>query len=62
MVWVKYTANHNWEQPGFTIAYRAGMHLNVTRACADEAVERGVAVRTAAPKQTRESADGKKAH
>lgn len=59
MVWVKYTANHNWVQPGFTIAYKAGMHLNVTRECADEAVELGVAVRTAAPK--REKADGKKA-
>ncbi len=63
MPWLRFTDKFNWVQPGFTIAYKAGMHLNVTRACADEAVERGVAVRTAAPKQTpkREKADGKKA-
>lgn len=57
MPWVKFTADHNWVQPAFTVAYKSGMHLNVTRACADEAIERGVAVRTAAPK--REKADGK---
>ncbi len=61
-MWVRFTDNFNWVQPGFTVAYKSGMHLNVTRACADEAVERGVAVRTAAPRREREKADGKKAH
>lgn len=51
MAWVRFTADHNWVQPGFTIAYKAGMHLNVTRVCADEAVEKSKAVRTAAPKE-----------
>lgn len=59
MPWIRFTKDHNWVQPGFTIAYKAGMHLNVTRACADEAVPAGKAVRAGAPK--REAADGKEA-
>jgi len=55
-MWVRFTKDHNWVQPGFTIAYKAGMHLNVTRACADEAVTAGKAVRA-----KREAADGKEA-
>lgn len=58
MAWLRFTENFNWVQPGFTIAYKAGMHLNVTRACADEAQAAGKAVKAPAPK--RESANGKK--
>lgn len=56
MPWVRFTEDHNWVQPGFTIAYKAGMHLNVTRTCADEAIAAGKAVRA-----KREAADGKEA-
>lgn len=49
MPWVRFTKDHNWVQPGFTIAYKAGMHLNVTRSCADEAVTAGKAVRAKRP-------------
>lgn len=47
MPWVRFTADHYWVQPGFTIAYKAGMHLNVTRACATEAIaaEKAVAAK-----------------
>ncbi|RVG06581.1 hypothetical protein CN234_21460 [Sinorhizobium meliloti] len=51
MAWVRFSANFNWVQPGFTIAYKAGMALNVTRACADEAISKGVAVKIAAPRK-----------
>ncbi|RVH50701.1 hypothetical protein CN212_10545 [Sinorhizobium meliloti] len=56
MAWVRFSANFNWVQPGFTIAYKAGMALNVTRACADEAISKGVAVKIAAPRK--ENTDG----
>jgi hypothetical protein len=56
MAWVRFSANFNWVQPGFTIAYKAGMALNVTRACADEAISKGVAVKIAAP--PKEDIDG----
>ncbi|MCJ8051670.1 hypothetical protein GB928_004225 [Shinella curvata] len=49
MPWIRFTKDHNWVQPAFTIAYKAGMHLNVTRACADEAVAAGKAVRAKRP-------------
>ncbi|MCR6498417.1 hypothetical protein MUO32_05165 [Shinella sp. CPCC 101442] len=52
---MKFTADYYWVQPAFTIAYKAGMHLNVTRTCADEAVAAGKAVRT------KKVADGKEA-
>ncbi|MBD9636088.1 hypothetical protein IB277_07245 [Ensifer sp. ENS07] len=55
---VVFTENFNWVQPGFTVAYKAGHHVNVTRACADEAQAAGKAVKATAPK--RERADGKK--
>jgi len=51
MAWVEFSANFNWVQPGFTIAYKAGMALNVTRACADEAISKGVAAKIAAPRK-----------
>lgn len=56
MAWVRFSANFNWVQPGFTIAYKAGMALNVTRACADEAIRKGVAVKVATPRK--ENTDG----
>ncbi|RVG22969.1 hypothetical protein CN233_30310 [Sinorhizobium meliloti] len=56
MAWVRFSANFNWVQPGFTIAYKAGMALNVTRACADEAISKGAAVKIAAPRK--ENTDG----
>ena len=56
-MWVRFTADHSWRQPGFSIDYKAGMTLNVTRACADEALSKGVAVRV--PGKKREArADG----
>ncbi|WEX76892.1 hypothetical protein PYH37_005243 [Sinorhizobium numidicum] len=59
MSWVEFKRDFNWVQPGFTIAYKAGMTLNVTRACADEAQAKGVAVKL--PKPKREKADGQEA-
>lgn len=44
MAWVRFTEDFYWVQPGFTIAYKSGMHLNVTRACAAEAIEKSKAV------------------
>lgn len=44
MPWVRFSDDFYWIQPGFTIAYKAGMHLNVTRACAAEAIDKGKAV------------------
>lgn len=47
MAWVKFTSDFDWRVPrkGRTIAYERGMILNVTRACADRAVELKRAVR-----------------
>ena len=58
MAWLRFVDNFNWVQPGFTIAYKAGMIQNVTRACADEARAAGKAVKAPTPK--REGANGKK--
>lgn len=33
-MWVRFLSDFDWRQPGFTIAYKAGMVENVTRACA----------------------------
>lgn len=49
-MWVRFTADFSWRQPGFTIDYKAGGEYNVTRSCADEAVAAGKA----------EKKDGKK--
>jgi len=56
MTWVRFDQSFNWVQPGFTVAYKAGMALNVTRACADEAISKGAAVKVAAPRK--ENTDG----
>lgn len=49
-MWLKFTSDFSWRQPGFTIAYKAGMTRNVTRACADAAMKAGKA-------EPREAAD-----
>ncbi|MBL0934837.1 MAG: hypothetical protein IBJ07_08810 [Rhizobiaceae bacterium] len=42
-MWIRFTDDYNWRQPGFTIAYKAGMTANVTRACAEAAMKAGKA-------------------
>lgn len=42
-MWVRFKADYNWRQPGFTIAYKAGMTRNVTRSCAEAAMKAGKA-------------------
>lgn len=55
MVWLAFKEDFSWRQPAFTIDYKAGGEHNVTRGCADEALTKGVAVKT-----TRKAkADGK---
>lgn len=50
MAWVRFTSDFEWwPSPQVTISYKAGSILNVTRRCAKEAVEKGRAVRAAAP-------------
>lgn len=44
-VWVRFTADHDHREPGFTIAYKAGMTQNVTAKCATLAIAAGRAVR-----------------
>ena len=56
-MWVRFTADFEWRQPAFTIAYKDGMTLNVTRACADAAVAAGKAERVARVR-TAEAVDG----
>jgi len=56
MAWVEFKRDFYWVQPGFTIAYKAGMTLNVTRSCADEVISNGAAVKVAAPRK--ENTDG----
>ena len=55
-MWIRFTDNFYWVQPGFTIAYKTGMHLNVTRACAAEAIDKGKAVKAESKKR---ASDGK---
>lgn len=46
MAWVRFTADYDWSpRYGVTIAYKAGMTLNVTAACATLAIAAGKAVR-----------------
>lgn len=56
MAWVEFKRDFYWVQSGFTIAYKAGMTLNVTRSCADEVISKGAAVKVAAPRK--ENTDG----
>ena len=57
MPWVKFSRDFDWTRPGFTIAYKQGMHLNVTRACASSATASGAATHMA---RIKDSDDGKK--
>ncbi|WP_246678238.1 hypothetical protein [Mesorhizobium sp. B1-1-7] len=51
-MWVRFTADFDWKPiPQSTTAYKAGMVLNVTRACADAALGAGKAVKSANPKR-----------
>jgi hypothetical protein len=43
MPWLHFTADFDWRQPGFTIAYKAGTTKNVTRDCAAAALAKGKA-------------------
>lgn len=43
MPWVRFCRDHDWHQPGFTIAYKSGMHMNVTRSCASDVTAAGAA-------------------
>lgn len=54
MPWVHFTSNFNYRKPDFTIAYKAGMKLNVKADCADMAIARGKAVKLKTPKRGEE--------
>ncbi len=43
-MWVRFVEDFNWRQPGWTVAYKVGMVLNVTRACAAAAGKKAVAI------------------
>lgn len=59
MAWVKFTEDFDWwPSPQVTIAYKAGMTLNVTRRCAEIAKAKGKAVSCASPRKAL-SCDGK---
>lgn len=61
MAWVKFTEDFDcWPSPQVTIAYKAGMTLNVTRRCAESAKAKGKAVSCASPRKAL-SVDGKAA-
>jgi hypothetical protein len=46
MPWVRFISDFNWKpKPAVTIAYKAGHVMNVTSACAAEAVRKGRATR-----------------
>lgn len=51
MPWLRFTADHNWKPTvKVTIAFKKGMVLFVTRACAAESIAKGKAVLTERPK------------
>lgn len=60
-MWVRFTSNYDFSPEArggrVTIAYKAGMVMNVTRECADKALAAGKAKRTTSPR-TKEEADG----
>lgn len=45
MAWVKFTADHDHREPGFTVAYKDGWTGNIPTAHVDAAVAAGKAVR-----------------
>lgn len=49
-MWVRFTEDFDFKpKPAVTIAYKAGMVMNVTRACADKAIAIGSAEKAKAP-------------
>jgi hypothetical protein len=54
-MWVRFTGDFDFSPAAFggrsTIAYRAGMELNVTRECADAAIAAGKAVAGRKPRK-----------
>lgn len=44
-MWIRFLDDFDYRGAGFTIAYKAGMTMNVTTAAADAAVAKGKAVR-----------------
>ncbi|MCF6111996.1 hypothetical protein [Mesorhizobium muleiense] len=56
-MWVRFTTDFDWKPtPQSTTAYKAGMVMNVTRACAEAALQASKAVKAA--KTRREDEDG----
>ncbi|WP_025199121.1 hypothetical protein [Brucella sp. BO2] len=58
MAWVHFIKDFNYMKPSFTIAYKAGMTLNVKRECADEALAKGCAKAVRAPRKGEETTNG----
>lgn len=50
-MWIRLLANHDWRQPGYTVAYLAGETYNVPRAAAEGALAAGKAVRLKPPRK-----------
>lgn len=51
MAWVHFVKDFNYMKPSFTIAYKAGMTLNVKKDCADEAISKGRAKAVKVPRK-----------
>ncbi|WP_139975839.1 hypothetical protein [Ochrobactrum sp. CGA5] len=58
MAWVHFVKDFNYMKPSFTIAYKAGMTLNVKKDCADEAIAKGCAEAVKAPRKGEEPTHG----
>lgn len=52
MPWLRFTSDLDWSpRYGVTIAYLAGMEMNVTTPCAEAALKAGKAVKLPTPKR-----------
>ncbi len=51
MPWVNFVRDFNYKKPSFTIAYKAGMTINVKKDCADEAIAQGRAKAMKTPRK-----------
>lgn len=58
MAWVHFIEDFNYMKPSFTIAYKAGMTLNVKKDCAEEAIAKGCAKAVKAPRNGEEPTHG----
>ena len=58
MAWVHFIEDFNYMKPSFTIAYKAGMTLNVKKDCAEEAIAKGCAKAVKAPRKGEEPTHG----